>query len=150
MDNKDLVRAACVKANPALLELSFGCKINLINESLMNHLGITAGQNPLKILTQTTDKNVYLVLTKIGIEHLKWRDIDLYSEILGHEPQLSDVLLAIEKKWRTMYGVPENPLGDVPLREGQMLYYIVSKWNLSLSFSEQSEETFAFLAELLK
>lgn len=145
MDNKQIVRRACQEANPVLLQFSFGCEIKAKKDKLYNYwdgkiIGSGIGHSSWYCIVY--DDNFSFGKIKSFME----KDM----KILGHEPTLADVLLATKKKWRTMYGVPENPLGDVPLREGQMLYYIVSKWSLSLPFNEQSDETFAFLANLLK
>lgn len=75
------------------------------------------------------------------------------SQIIGQPLRLAEILIATERRWRTMYGV--NPIDglkrDVPLREGVMLYEICSKYDLYKdNILDQSDEFCEFVLELLK
>ena len=81
MNNYEKIKAACQEANPELMKPSFGCKVAFENQIL-----VIAG----------IDKGRYDCVEE-------WNDWKTHSytllkdefNILGHEPQLSDVLMAI-------------------------------------------------------
>lgn len=122
-------------ANPELLELSFGCKINIGEGHFAGSKGISPSQNPLTILTVTTDPNVFLVMTRIGIEHFRWTDIDQFCKILGHPIQLQHVLKAMISK--------DGVMNDDNLVE------VIARWNLSLSWDNQEQRVKDFVGSLL-
>lgn len=74
------------------------------------------------------------------------------KEVIGHEPTLADVLLAIWKK------TPSNKTRITLESDGQFMVFnpllnqrfAKETWSLSLPFKEQSDEVKLFLAELLK
>ena len=136
-------------ANPQLLELSFGCEIEIIDEHLRNDKLV----DHLTILGDTTDKNVFLALHKHGTTHLKWREITEFCKILGHPITLEHVLRAIVEA----QGIENNIVVD---SEGQFFSYngegeptIISPtnvwWQLGKPLSNQRQEVIDFLSEIL-
>lgn len=149
----EYIRERCIEANPSIKDLILGCEINITDIHFMCSKAITASQNPLKVLTVTSDPNVYLILTKIGIEHFKWRDIDLYCEIIGRPIRLADVLLAIEQE-EFASGFTAHPDGELIFND-----YLSDDgedgscsgdWNLIKDdLTLQPQETIDFLYSLL-
>lgn len=144
----ETIRQACIKANPSILDLVFGCEFCRFSDK-----GIV---DVLASLQAHMDGGFTVAMQRkgtIGFNHYSTTRDDVESwVILGRPIRLTDVLLATEKRWRTMYGV--NPIDglkrDIPLREGEMLYYICSKWNLLKDdLREQSPETIEFIYNLL-
>lgn len=122
--NYEKIKAACLKANPKLMELSFGCEVIMtINKytsmpKTMKGLfcGIYSGQNNFAIVSKEDNTMRYLS--------------DSEFEILGHEPTLQDILLATNA---------------ADCEEETVLNY----YDLSKPVKDQSEETLQFIANLL-
>jgi hypothetical protein len=154
MTNYEKIKKACQIANPRLMELSFGCEVyceqGYEDEKGNYHdeYGIVMDgpddEGICSILANTEDENGYRILLPM-----------LPTEILGHEPQLSDVLMALHyqkaemeveikvlsggrfKFWKEDY----NKFGDF---EETNTYFDLSK-----SVKDQSPETLQFIADLL-
>lgn len=140
-EKKEAVRQAIIKVVPGIMDLKFGCEVWHKNYKNGREIEGLLSQGKLTIKTGEWYQDQFgNSFNEKGI-----------TEIIGRPIQLQDVLVATEKRWRTMYGV--NPIDglkrDIPLREGEMLYYIVSKWDLSQDFDHQSEAVWEFLWKLL-
>lgn len=139
MTNYELIKAACQKANPDLMKLSFGCDIKTMKWS---------SNNPVETITQTHHGEFieYECSGRSG----RVRAIDIV-EILGHEPQLSDVLLLLSKitSWRINQKSDDKSIWMDAYRQDTSLKPISGTWDLFKPLKLQSEETLSFMASLL-
>lgn len=135
----ETIRQACIKANPEIVELKFGCEVETLNWGKVT-------------ITQNGDDYVEYILPDgtRGDE-----DTQIYFEkeiqnILGRPIRLADVLLAMEGK------ISNDSLSLHSGGYRDFLWYQDEKiqinfWNLLKdSLSDQSEETINFLYQLLK
>ena len=151
----EVIRAACVKANPEIVELKFGCEI----------------QANLSV----EDRSVYKVIGRNGNAWVCRAGNDEHCHtaffgensgflIIGRPPRLADVLLAIRKKETPDLGDPWSPFlfvnswgifyrfsgsfksGERVLCEYGSLGWILENDDLNL----QSDDTISFLYELVK
>ncbi len=121
MTNYEKIRATCVKANPKLMEMSLGCEI------------LAYGQK----FILTGNRNAYADIWSTSTQVIPEGDMD---EILGHEPTLEHVLVAIAKKLEV-----EEMGYTMELKTMDLMQL----WDLSKPLKEQSEETLTFLADFL-
>lgn len=128
--NLEFVRAKCIEANPEILDLKFGCYIDLKTPYLHHH------QPPItstKIIDSFHD-TIYIdggmalgKMTKQDIETIKGRSI-----------HLADVLLMFGERVHN-----DDRINDV-------IKGMTYSWNLKAdSLEEQSEQTIDFIAKLL-
>lgn len=128
--------ALIVKAVPEIMELKFGCKVEIDTRegSIVGTYWMTenplwgSGIEYLKILCHTDTVNHTIV---------SWLRSDL--KILGRDIQLADVLRAFHAKVDS-YTMTENFASDILFRG----------WNLSVPLHLQSKETIQFLLEIIK
>lgn len=131
-DNLEIVRQACIKANPSILELGFGCEINSLGHKYT--------------VVETMIAKVYA---------RRWGEIGPSSyyilttgafEILGRKIGLADVLLAIKAyKIKLDFDTRSQPFLFITDWKDRTII-----WNLKDDIREQSPETIEFLASLLK
>jgi len=124
----EVIRAACVKANPEIVELKFGCAYRVKNKP-----------SPLP----------YVVNGEAILQTIK--NLDL--QIIGRPVRLADVLLAINEKKKDWYAF--DCAGYLLIREfGTSAFELAgepSPWNLrSDDLTLQSDDTINFLYELVK
>lgn len=137
--SQQIVRQACIKANPSIMELSFGCRIKngKYGEALILRVEKQEGESDCYYHVYDRLENPMVALSP---RHHNW-------EILGHEPTLADVLLAMP----TNSVLKINNLGGFSwFIDNEWKDIATPRWNLSLPFSQQSEEVLIFLASLLK
>lgn len=149
------IKEACQAANPALLELTFGCEIELKKPFMYE-----GGLSPF-VITKIIDF-VDGVVHYDGVYSIKTCRKDDIKEILGHEPSLADVLLAIEKSrenhikdWfaiSTSGIFLENKIKEItPRPYAHPMVSTLCSWNLlDDRLKSQSEECLNFLWNLLK
>lgn len=138
MTNLEIIRKACIKANPEIMELKFGCVIKTKKFSFENNLE-----------TITYDGT-------IGIDRefgLLGRDNKIFEkdiiEILGREIRLADVLLALTQDRGSRWHMITYKKWNANIMRDDVEKFI--NWDLKNDNLElQSEETIKFLAELLK
>jgi len=141
MTNYEKIKEACIKANPKLMELSFGCGITLKQS-------YTGEEIEAKIIRPIKD-NLYQL--DLGHEYITDND-----QILGHEPTLADVLCSVGQDVAVV-GAKDGKAcflrwGQPPVGvEGTRGYwnYKSITWDLTKSLKDQSEECLNFLADLL-
>lgn len=136
------ITEACVKANPGILDLKFGCRFQL--------------KKGTKVVQYIYDTSWY---EDDGL--IKCRDNeDLYDEswtakIIGREIGLPDVLLAIGKLGFISYkeggrssseNVSVDTKGRVMNENGMILF----NWNLLKTLEDQSLPTLEFITSLLE
>lgn len=132
------IREACIKANPSILDLTFGCEVDR-----------GAGKDIHEFVVGQFNDAIALVRSSpYGIGYFLPFEVptDLVSswKILGRPIRLADVFLAIE----TQLGSGKKIVWDA--RES-LVKHVVRRWNLRADrVEDQSTETLAFLAELLK
>lgn len=90
------IRAACIKANPEIVELTFGCNITLVDKStwpdgLRHEVRILSVDGPLIVGLCEDNQTVYYN----ELEKLE----DYKTSIIGRSIRLADVLLALSNKW---------------------------------------------------
>jgi hypothetical protein len=136
----EAVRAACIRANPEITELKFGCEVLRRSETtyhVINPLGWGAN-----------DRKCWLNSVPFGDMPIELEK-DLVQnggefEIVGRAIRLADVLLAIGKDGRVEYAMAAHD--GLQIRVGYDAVY----WNLRKDdLAEQSDECVAHLAHLL-
>jgi hypothetical protein len=144
MTNYEKIKKACQIANPKLMDLSFGSQILYGEDHEFPALFIN--------WVSKTENEIAVLCCTFGNRKILDRE---WIKILGHEPQLSDVLMALHhqkvemkveievlsggrfKFWKEDY----NKFGDF---EETNTYFDLSK-----SVKDQSPETLQFIADLL-
>jgi hypothetical protein len=149
MTNLEIIREACVKENPDILSLKSGCKLQITESRFASSQHLLSTIEGLdyeyEIITECSDPDVFLVLTRIGTQHFKWRDIDRFCKVLGRPIHLADVLLAARESKEESLAVDAD--GKFWGNRGYLgVTYDLREDDLT----KQSEETLAFLASLLK
>lgn len=152
MENKNLeiVREACIKANPEIMELGFGCGVKY-GEGIFKHYTLYCGT--------LSDDKVVLYMWNIGEPIRVSKDqLETFGEILGRPIRLADVLKTVGKKTNNAWAV-ESRLGALlewgSNGDGVMAFYEPAGkdrpcWNLNKDdLSLQTDETLQFLATLL-
>lgn len=149
MTNEQKIKEACIKANPEIMELKFGCEV-IVNLSYTDkHAMITRCLDTQKQMFQWIE----LPWQEAGIKPEYCTDKSK-MEILGRPIHLADVLLAIDKtddSWSmSCFGYFEQWKVETDKPDIYKLYQPNIKWNLRKdSLSDQTEQTKQFLAELL-
>lgn len=135
---EEIVRTACVKANPSIIELSFGCEFTSQEMKCdLIYLGQTNVGGTLAYIPSVVD-TIH--------EDFNFNEGD---DVIGHAIQLHDVLHAIKGLCSVnLYFDGNKNESILALWTSQPDTRAV--WSLSLPFKEQADETKLFLAELLK
>lgn len=132
MTNLQTIRQACIKANPSILDLVFGCKVRLKDGSC----------ETITKWAQHDRFPVFLVLGN-GIEYIESE----IEEILGRSIRLTDVLLAIKAyKIKLDFDTRSQPFLFITDWKEKTVIWNLLKDNLE----DQSEETLEFISNLLK
>lgn len=139
-ENIKTIRKACIKANPGIVELKFGCQIQRFHETgpvdiwvhLYNH---GSDMHTVVLHRPKNPKYVALYEFKCGREEIEsW-------VILGRPIRLADIVLATIKK---MDGKTNGEVKDVMLK----FAYLWDCFHDDLT--QQPTETLEFIANLLK
>ena len=139
------IREACIKANPEIMELKFGCEVETKSDGKMRVITFDISSAVLANLCGT-----------IALPHTDFK-------ILGRPLRLADVLLALEKREGVDLffgrGVDEQgkqiPVKDLHVNDGfqfasAAIPILLRDWNLRKDTIEsQSDETLKLLAGLL-
>ncbi len=137
MNKIETIREACIKANPSIKDLVFGCVVvNEVGEQERVLWSIDSWKKG--------GKDVQLDGTAVHIHESELK------EIIGRPIRLADVLLAIEKKYKDKYRVTSQGVFENynPLLQRHV---VNETWNLLKDdLTQQSDETIDFLFELLK
>lgn len=137
------IEATCQKANPNLLKLEFGCL--LIVKNYNNKMAI--------IVSRKLSKNNRMCLLFEGKDQVEsgWVYIPEYFEILGKEPGLADVLLAVDQYRSHLVSPPEyQNYKHYSYAPDGRVYYDTFGWDLTKGLYAQKDETLTFLASLLE
>ena len=131
------IREACIKANPEIVKLKFGCLITF--KTPFSDTGV------YQVLEQT-DESISCVTIENGeyrMSHFNKDNIPKYDfEIIGRPIRLSDVLLAIPRSIRERLKIEHSAFGIYV--KGHEL------WNLLKdNLEDQSDETISFIHSLL-
>jgi len=146
----EIIRQSCIKANPEIMELKFGCQIEVTDVLLLGMKGWLKKYPVITVLSKCSDPNVYLVLNFGGCGHLKTSEIYNCCEILGRPIRLSDVLLALENKFYNQSVILKGGVFEMKFWTEKGIKACIN-WDLKHDdLNLQSEETIKFLAELLK
>jgi hypothetical protein len=137
------VLEAIQKANPELMKLEFGCKVELDDGDSSPVVGtVTKAYFP-----EWNDIVPYQIdfLHHPSIKPTSASDYPVYGvmgggwEILGKEPQLQHVLIAMDGKLKSPFFQTSN----------EWELFLFHKYNLSLPFSQQDESLYTFLHKIL-
>jgi hypothetical protein len=157
MNNLEIIRRACIKANPSILELKFGCEVERFVGEIDTFVKLACWR----------DKNVAVFYRKSKngkvdqLFNFEPTDDEIQNwKILGRPIRLSDVLLALQKANKNIsiqdYGCFMwfgNPDKNDPCEiEGWNEIFGDKRitWDLKNdNLESQSEETIKFLANLL-
>jgi len=155
MTNLEIIRQACIKANPEINELKFGCELIDKNNQKAHIHGtdlVFASNGDFEFYFISYDETVDKIMLwdgENGIyekEHYQ-KDYEVDFEVLGRPIRLSDVLLAIYKKDNA------NKTNVYLESDGQFVIngnFATKYWDLKNDNLElQSENTIKFLANLL-
>lgn len=140
MTNYEIIRNACIKANPQILELGFGCEVKCIDKQLIHDYFMVGNGLGYRgcVLWDIKEPN-----TPIG--HKRFDNRFIFSEkenmfeILGRPIRLADVLLAVQNNYEFF---EEKYRRDV--------VNLLDCWNLLKDNLADNPQTWDFLAELLK
>src|SRR4051812_7937637 len=91
IEHLEKIRAACIAANPSIMELKFGCEV-LFKNNFGNYEGIFAGKYNGKLLFY------YQFGIKDGQLGKHYAESDKDFEILGRPIRLADVLYTLWQK----------------------------------------------------
>lgn len=167
MTHLEIVKAECVKANPSIMELGFGCYVEISTAAFLK--GKTLEFAPEKSTAIVISYNPggrlgedycgdELYVYSLDWQCTKWfhdtntedpEDAE-YIKILGREIGIADVLMAIlaqDSANRT--NVRLEPSGQFMIRRADDTYLLKETWNLSQPLSGQSPECLEFLAGIL-
>jgi len=143
----EAIRKACVKVNPEIVELKFGCKLKLIYEN--------CSSNEIVLYAEFSKKNNIVpssilllsdqIMQPVTENKFTFDGIDIYKyKIIGREIGLADVLMTIRKiHWYKNWEI-------IKTFRTTMLDELCDLWNLTKPFSIQSEETIRFIYLLLQ
>lgn len=139
-DNIKIIRAACVAANPSILDLVFGCEVAHASGK-MTIVSDYYSDLDTKLFTLRGEAgNIFRESQKAAKQHY---------EILGRPIRLADVLVAIKEKSQTIEGLADDKFIVFDTGIQRLVYQ--GLWNLRADrLEDQSEETLAFVAGLLK
>ncbi len=162
-ENIAKIREACVKVNPEIMELKFGCVVQrecdcgLVCKSRVRYVqeGIEYGNGKSRGVTiDHMEDSCMGVGVSIMVRDLpsSWNKETWGYEIIGRDIRLSDVLYALHKN----YGVSHNMIISC-LDSGRFYdndeghsYYLKNVWNLLKDrLEDQSDECISFLVDLL-
>lgn len=136
-ENLTTIREACIKANPEIMELKFGCEV-MYGDDVQEPRRVTIG-------------NPYAVENNKVFNPWNRDDTSDLFEILGRPIRLADVLLAIKNMLIVVdaeghFYRCEMKLSDKVPKIGKYL----GEWNLrDDNLEHQTPETIAFIANLL-
>lgn len=131
--NLKIIKDACIKANPNILKLEFGC---FVQDKATEEILPVA-------MPHSWARGVAVVMTKNELIH--WEGDDY--RILGRPIRLADVLFTLSQIGNVTRGA--NYLVNI-VQSGDDVWIDV-RWNLRDDILDhQSPETIQFLAELLK
>lgn len=159
MENIDKIRAACIAANPEIVEPKYGCEVRGMSGALGKTFLIQKFEDAAggwievypEVWEPFTDRPIYSV---------GWRGSSAPKfEFYGRPIRLSDVLLAIEYKTRPPEKYMVSTNGIITFRESKEITAQVLNsrflstgvsWNLKDdNLENQSKECIEFLSELL-
>jgi len=143
----EAIRQACIKANPGIVELKFGCEIETTRMNIKGEKYMVVSYNVVN------KRGIYdqLTVIKEGRVHSKTFGnvcnngvLDFKFEIIGRKIGLADVLHTIAK-------TPITKTITSVSKQGSWIKSVVIKWNLLKDdITLQSEETINFIHSLLE
>ena len=136
-NNLKTIREACIKSNPSILNLEFGCEVIFNTRKLF----ITGHA--------LSDEKQVLIGDKFESKYfVKKSDL----EIIGRPIRLADIVLALHTKLSPTQDLIFKEIADKVIQDiRNQIMEVVVRWNLKNdNLENQSEETLQFLAELLK
>lgn len=144
MTNLEIIRKACIAANPSILDLKFGCEVKNKKFGYTFFVSFCDKENEVVVYCPKEFDNQF---HHDSIEHFEAGKM----EILGRPIRLADVLLAIESQKNVTVLI--DSLGCfmtvMPGEQPVFISALKAQWNLAQDdLTTQSEETLSFLANL--
>ncbi len=147
----EVIRQKCIEANPEIMELKFGCKIQ---DMVMDEM--IEGEDLFTFIGVSEDSRDFLLWNNMSGETVKYaqelvRGSDMF--ILGRPIRLADVLLTMNGKGK---GLTDNWFINTRghfYKQTMLLpaTALPEIWDLFKdSLTDQSDETISFLYNLLK
>lgn len=147
MTNKtEEIRKACIKANDEIVELKFGCVVEVKNELPDKAIYISEASGNCGQIHFNPSTTYFL---KHEIEGSI--EVSKIGKIIGRPLHLEDIMLAVkELAYKDVKGfkIRWTPFGEVKTWKDDCPE-ILKRWNLKKSFENQSEETKSFIHGLL-
>ena len=145
-----IIKQACVSSNPSILDLKFGCEVEIQNYAVT--VVVWQDRRTWVYLPESGEPNTDFV----GLAHsLAYFDEKHIKQILGRPITLADVLWAIQINDKPITEVWTIDMwGGFKLIHNDIKHARIEnfeiKWNLLLPLHEQSEPTLLFIAGILK
>lgn len=141
---------------PSTMELSFGCEVLLrygsekvvLNGSLRRY--DFTGDNFAMCWGENGSKSIkYAIIPDTYDGSVEVKETEIY-EILGHPLQLSDVLLAIDNHLYLSASFSIDKVGGMRVKYLNEEERHLGFYNLTKPFSEQEEQVYLFINEILQ
>lgn len=152
--NIKIIRGACIAANPAIVELRFGCEFKFTEEYDNYEMGFRNVEDVCIAYREDTDAygNPYLWINGVCSEYEFTTKEEI--EIIGRPIRLADVLLAIWKqdkcKGADILRTHTGNIASGGFKETNLEHIVMGLWNLLKDdLEEQSDETVEFISNLL-
>ena len=133
--NIEIIRQACIKANPEIMELKPGCFVR----DFLKGAGIVMG-----VEKNAGESDCYDIFCTESDHEVIWQQPRGHLDVLGRPLKLADVLLAME------------PIGGTTYAADRLINFYVDldsndvRWNLRADdLTQQSDECLTFLVGLL-
>ena len=142
MKNYEKLKQIIIKANPSILELKFGCEVEVEKEK-----GFILQKYPISppLLNEQSTYDIWLRDACGVVERYK-----SWFKILGRPIRLADILLAIQKQEKDNKNKWTNKSQISLLEESiKLLFTDKIKWDLTKDLDNQSDETKQFLQDIL-
>lgn len=147
-ENIKTIREACIKANPEIVKLKFGCMVEEKIAFGSKFRGETFKGKRIFPLVQKDTADQWIFLTDTGMGRESEDKILDWHTVIGREIRLADVLLAIKNNQPGERGKEVLHICSEGL--SAEIQQLVCIWNLKQdSLEAQSPETIEFITNLL-
>jgi len=161
-DKKQFVSRKIIEACPDILDLKFGCKVEIEGLEYL-YLGNNPNRNINSIIAGNKDieredverrhclmDNNKFYCEKIVSEYSNDNSTNIEFKIIGRPIQLADVLIAMQEAdttYKGLFNITNMTMYEhIGYKLGDKLFF----WHPKLNLDNQSDETINFLYELMK
>lgn len=142
--NLEIIKQACIKANPEIMELKLGCKALIYINSYLFAESIIVGKTESRVYF-TREGRSGVERCRIGGDDVNALNCGYVKRIWGRPTTLADVLLALNEKEKFKSNIRSMAINGGFYENGKL----IAQWDLTKSLEFQSEDTLNFLAQLL-